>query len=212
MRVKHGALDSLSRSLCHVCIHCEYHLSTAASKGWPMLNERHPWNKIDSFIHGNGQGSIPDPFLQSKGWSVDMCVRKDRSSKWITVTKRWLLYVLHGFRCAYCNRTLPELNEEGILLTLDHLVPIERGGSNHSSNLVTACRSCNSAKNGLTYRTFLAVLRDHGVDTAPIVRRVARMRKWGQRLEDRNLPITISNDHVLEIRRAMIQFVIGGTS
>lgn len=96
---------------------------------------------------------------------------------------------------------------------MDHLVPIERGGTNHASNLVTACRSCNSAKNGLTYRTFLAVLRDHGIDTDPIVRRVARMRKWGQRLEDRDLGnMRIDNDilAILEIRQVVIDFVIGG--
>lgn len=31
-------------------------------------------------------------------------------------------------------------------ITLDHVVPRSRGGSNEASNLFTACRSCNSAR------------------------------------------------------------------
>lgn len=43
-----------------------------------------------------------------------------------------------GHRCIYCQATGP--------LALDHIVPVARGGSNHPSNLVAACRPCNSSK------------------------------------------------------------------
>ena len=41
-------------------------------------------------------------------------------------------------KCVYCDAV-----ED---LTLDHVVPLSRGGSNEVGNLVTACRTCNSSK------------------------------------------------------------------
>jgi 5-methylcytosine-specific restriction endonuclease McrA len=48
-------------------------------------------------------------------------------------------------RCQYCGRTFspPELS-------VDHVVPLSRGGSTHWANVVCACRRCNRMKGGLT--------------------------------------------------------------
>src|SRR5262252_3059705 len=42
-------------------------------------------------------------------------------------------------RCAYCGAT-------GRLLTIDHKIPISRGGHHTKENVVPACRPCNSRK------------------------------------------------------------------
>ena len=47
--------------------------------------------------------------------------------------------------CYYCHGRFPV--EE---LTLDHLVPVVRGGKSTRGNLVVCCRSCNQAKRCLT--------------------------------------------------------------
>lgn len=52
-----------------------------------------------------------------------------------------------GFRCHYCGADTP--------LTVDHIVPRSRGGSEADSNLVTACRSCNSSKRNKSYDEFI---------------------------------------------------------
>ncbi len=44
--------------------------------------------------------------------------------------------------CHYCGKKFPE--EE---LTLDHIVPVARGGKSTRGNLVVCCRPCNQAKN-----------------------------------------------------------------
>lgn len=44
----------------------------------------------------------------------------------------------HGQRCAYCG-TLAKL-------TVDHVIPVSRGGKDEPSNVVPACSSCNSSK------------------------------------------------------------------
>lgn len=45
----------------------------------------------------------------------------------------------YGHRCVYCG-------SKGHQLTQDHITPLSRGGSHTVSNIVPACRSCNSRK------------------------------------------------------------------
>lgn len=52
------------------------------------------------------------------------------------------LVVARSSVCAICGEPPTEDNP----LTLDHRVPISRGGSSDPSNLQAACRSCNSRK------------------------------------------------------------------
>ena len=47
-----------------------------------------------------------------------------------------------GRSCVYCGHTK--------YLTLDHLMPVSRGGNNDENNLATACRPCNSKKRDRT--------------------------------------------------------------
>jgi 5-methylcytosine-specific restriction endonuclease McrA len=47
----------------------------------------------------------------------------------------------YNYCCAYCYNSFP-VNE----LTIDHMHPISRGGTNTIDNLVPACKSCNSRK------------------------------------------------------------------
>ena len=64
--------------------------------------------------------------------------RELRSSAW------WKQQLANGV-CHYCGKKIPP--EE---LTLDHVVPIARGGNSSKSNCVPACKPCNSEKKGLT--------------------------------------------------------------
>ena len=62
-----------------------------------------------------------------------------------TLTARqWLdCLIAQGWRCAYCGKPHEEHVEE---LTIDHVLPLKRGGANTSENIVPACRACNRAK------------------------------------------------------------------
>jgi len=44
----------------------------------------------------------------------------------------------HDYRCAYCPSFGP--------LEMDHVVPLSKGGIHHKSNIVPACKPCNSRK------------------------------------------------------------------
>lgn len=47
------------------------------------------------------------------------------------------------YTCQYCHRQFPASD-----LTLDHVIPISRGGKTTWDNVVTACKKCNRKKGG----------------------------------------------------------------
>lgn len=63
--------------------------------------------------------------------------RQLRGSQW------WKRRLAKGV-CHYCNRRTPTT-----ALTMDHVVPIARGGRSVKSNVVPACKECNNAKKQL---------------------------------------------------------------
>jgi hypothetical protein len=73
-------------------------------------------------------------------------------AKWINKRRRARIYERDGWRCAYCDQA--ERPGEAGLLSLDHLRPLSKGGSNRTDNLVTACKSCNSARQNRSLRSF----------------------------------------------------------
>lgn len=60
--------------------------------------------------------------------------RRLRESAW------WMRKTQKGF-CYYCHREVGRKH-----LTMDHLVPISRGGKSTKGNIVPACKECNNKK------------------------------------------------------------------
>lgn len=110
----------------------------------------------------------------------DLAPRPDRATRnqgqnWITQKKRLAIYLRDGFCCAYCGKGV----EKDIVLTLDHLVPYSKGGAIvDPKNLITACRSCNSARGNRPLKAFVqAVATFHqrdAVETLAYIRRQVR--------------------------------------
>ncbi len=101
-----------------------------------------------------------------------MATRKaGQGSKWIRQSTRCALYHRDSHRCAFCGAS----EADGAILSLDHIIACERGGDNNPTNLVTSCKSCNSAKQDLTIRGWYAYLRARGIDTNVVGRRVRRL-------------------------------------
>ena len=71
---------------------------------------------------------------------------------WIRPDKRLAIYLRDGFRCVYCGESLRD--SDPATATLDHLIPRCEGGDNDETNLVTACRSCNSTRQDKPWREY----------------------------------------------------------
>ena len=50
-----------------------------------------------------------------------------------------LVYRRFNARCLYCRKYL-----ERDKASLEHLIPLSKGGTNHKDNLALACKACNS--------------------------------------------------------------------
>lgn len=73
--------------------------------------------------------------VRRRSWAQGSATAQGYGYAWRQVTRRVL--DRDGHVCRYCG---------GSADTVDHVVPKARGGSDDESNLVAACRPCNSAK------------------------------------------------------------------
>lgn len=61
--------------------------------------------------------------------------------KTITKKLRFEVFKRDSFTCQYCGRMAPD-----VILEVDHINPVAKGGDNEILNLVTSCRDCNRGK------------------------------------------------------------------
>lgn len=59
----------------------------------------------------------------------------------IPKTIRFEVFKRDKFTCQYCGASAPD-----VILEVDHIKPVSKGGTNDILNLVTACRDCNRGK------------------------------------------------------------------
>jgi len=115
-----------------------------------------------------------------------------------------------GRRCAYCGK-------ENVPLTIDHIHPKSRGGSDRVSNLTLACCSCNQRKGNRDVAEFLAkdpkrLARIEAQRKAPLQDAAAvNSTRWAlfHRLNATSLPVEVGtggrtkwNRHRLNIPKA----------
>jgi 5-methylcytosine-specific restriction endonuclease McrA len=89
--------------------------------------------------------------------------REKARARELRQTAWWKRRLARG-RCEYCQRPTPARE-----LTMDHRVPLVRGGRSVRANLVSACRACNAAKKYLLpveWAAYLARL-DAAADRIP---------------------------------------------
>jgi hypothetical protein len=59
----------------------------------------------------------------------------------ITKELRFSVFQRDNFTCRYCGRVPPN-----VILQIDHIVPVSKGGKNEKTNLITSCADCNYGK------------------------------------------------------------------
>ncbi len=72
---------------------------------------------------------------------------RERDAKGHCTCEQWLARLaFHGWRCRYCEATGK--------MTIDHMIPLSRNGTNWPANMVPACMSCNARKHDKTFVEF----------------------------------------------------------
>jgi 5-methylcytosine-specific restriction protein A len=79
-----------------------------------------------------------DPFLAI---ADDEHIRRERARARELRRSQWWKRRRGGGICHYCEGRFPPHS-----LTMDHVVPIVRGGRSTKGNVVPACKACNSGK------------------------------------------------------------------
>jgi hypothetical protein len=90
---------------------------------------------------------------------------------WIRQEKRLAIYLRDGLACVYCGDGV----EDHIILTLDHLIPHSRHGTNATWNLVTCCEHCNKSRGNRSLKSWLPAVAkylNHGVTASKIMKHV----------------------------------------
>lgn len=73
-----------------------------------------------------------------------------------TVTTELLQELYSTETCAYCSGSI-EIEQR----TIDHAIPLSRGGPHSADNLVMACKSCNCSKSSKTPEEFTEWKQKH---------------------------------------------------
>ena len=81
---------------------------------------------------------MSDPFIIQVG-EREIRVEKEKA-RVLRKTRWWQQRLARGI-CHYCGKKFPPSE-----LTMDHIVPLVRGGKTTRGNVAPACRECNSKK------------------------------------------------------------------
>uniref|UniRef100_A0A6M3LMK9 Putative homing endonuclease n=1 Tax=viral metagenome TaxID=1070528 RepID=A0A6M3LMK9_9ZZZZ len=65
-------------------------------------------------------------------------------AKWIRPEKRLAIYLRDNMSCMWCGVGVEQ--DESVQLTLDHIKPRIKGGTNKETNLITCSSRCNSSR------------------------------------------------------------------
>ena len=79
------------------------------------------------------------------------------------------------FVCQYCGATPPS-----VILEVDHIHPVSKGGKNGIDNLITACFSCNRGKAGTPLSEIPKSLADKAIE---IAEREAQLKGYSKILQ-----------------------------
>lgn len=92
-----------------------------------------------------------------------MAARKSISKK-----ARFEIFKRDGFTCQYCGAHPP-----GVLLHIDHIHPVAKGGTNEDENLITSCEPCNLGKGAGLLADVPKSIKQKAIELGEIERQLA---------------------------------------
>jgi len=101
--------------------------------------------------------------------------------KSISKKLRFEVFKRDNFTCQYCGAKAPD-----VLLHVDHITPVAKGGKNTLMNLITACENCNAGKGAelLTENTAVLKAQQQAKQLQERREQIEMMRDWQMGLVD----------------------------
>ena len=111
----------------------------------------------------------------------------------ISKKMRFEVFKRDSFTCQYCGRKAPD-----VVLHVDHITPVSKGGKNALMNLVTSCFDCNMGKGARVLDENSTVEKERRQAELLQARReqLTMIRDWHNALADQeDLEIDIADEH-----------------
>lgn len=89
-------------------------------------------------------GDFPDKRRGKKLLPAHRTYRREMPNARVSKRTRFLVLRKCSFACSYCGRRPP-----AVVLEVDHIVPVSKGGATVLENLTAACEDCNRGKANL---------------------------------------------------------------
>jgi len=71
----------------------------------------------------------------------EQIIKREKEKARLLRNSAWWMKKTREGTCYYCNRNVGKAD-----LTMDHVVPLSRGGKSKKGNIVPACKECNNKK------------------------------------------------------------------
>jgi len=110
--------------------------------GWTSACLKFIEYKMGNSVQLDCQDKMTKPEITLK----DGLVKKEKRD--IPLRLRLLVLKKYDFKCAFCGRS-PAI-DKGVILHIDHIIPVAKGGKTDQNNLRTLCKECNLGKSDLT--------------------------------------------------------------
>lgn len=104
-------------------------------------------------------------------------------SKRKTISKklRFEVFKRDSFTCQYCGKSAPN-----VILEVDHINPVSKGGTNDLLNLITSCRDCNRGKSNreLSDDSIVVKQQQEMEDLQERKNQLTMMQQWREELSN----------------------------
>jgi len=109
------------------------------------MSEGHKWQVGEK--SSNWKGGISKKPEYNRVKSQKRRALKNQARGFFTIGEWELLKKQYSYTCPMCLKKEPEIK-----LTMDHIIPLSKGGSNYIENIQPLCFSCNSRKETKIFR------------------------------------------------------------
>lgn len=109
---------------------------------------------------------------------------------------RFEIFKRDGFTCQYCGQQPPD-----VVLVVDHIMAVAKGGNNDPMNLITACEACNQGKSDKSLGT-ISPKPDADLEWLAMQQEISELRRYQIARQERE---AVMHEIVLSLQELWIQ-------